>query len=611
MDITGEMLFVLGVIVVAGVALLSGKVRLDVVALLVVLSLVLSDTLSVTEAFAGFGNPVVLMVVGLLVISEMLTRTGVAHQIGIWLSRHGRGGELRLLIPLILVVAALGCFMSNTAIVAIFLPVVLSIAATTRMNATRLLMPLAYAGLISGMLTLIATTPNLVVSEELSRAGHAPFSFFSFAPVGLSVLTVFIFYMAVAGRRLLPGEQISPPTTAARSVRELLEEFELPGRTRRLAVLAGSPLVGRTLADSAIGRDFNVRAIIVERSGRLGAAITTAPSADLLIYAGDVLVVRCSEEDADKFKKAQNLREIPVRDSDRARWGREAGIAKVLIHPESRLIGNTLRKAGLNSGYGAQVLGLRRKDKTLFEFPDQTIKSGDTMLVVGPWSQIRKLQTELRDFVVLALPTEIEQVASAWRRAPVALMILFLMVFLSIGKIVPISVGVVICALLAVLTGCMTMEQAYRSIHWGAVVMVAGMMSLALAVQKTGAMELIVEQIIVLTGEAGPYATMSALFLLTVLAGMILSGTPATILLAPISIEVAGLLGVSPHPFAMTVAIAASTGFVMPVSSPALMLVVGPGKYELKDFVKVGSPLLVLTAVITIFLVPLLFPFRP
>src|SRR5690606_33168062 len=231
---SGEMIFVLCVIAFAGALSVPGKVRLDIVALLVVLALVLGGTLSPSEALAGFGEPVVITVAGLLVISDMLTRTGVAQHIGNRLARHGRHGETRLLILLTLVAAALGCFMSNTAVVAIFIPVVLSVANSTNMNAPRLLLPLAYAAMVSGMLTLIATTSNLVVSAELVRAGFAPFGFFSFSPIGLTVLIAFIIYIVTVGRRLMPGARVAPPKTPTRGVRDLLDEFELPGSAHRL-----------------------------------------------------------------------------------------------------------------------------------------------------------------------------------------------------------------------------------------------------------------------------------------------------------------------------------------------------------------------------------------
>lgn len=606
---TAEIWYTFSVIAAAGLLFVSGRVRLDIVALLVVLSLALGNVLSPSEALAGFGEPVVIMVAGLLVISDMLTRTGVAHHIGNWLVRHGRDGEVRLLILLTLVVAALGCFMSNTAVVAIFIPVVMSVANTTNLNASRLLMPLAYAAIVSGMITLIATTSNLVVSAELVRAGFEPFGFFSFTPVGIAVLGVFIAYMTLVGRHLMPGDRIAPPKNAVRSVRELLAEFELPGTSHRLKVTAGSKLVGQTLAESGIGRDYDVRVIVIERPGPLGAGIITAPPADREIRSGDVLVVRGTPDSIENVREIYDLRILTVNDTDRARWAQEAGIAKVLIHPDSSLLGNTLRKHGLHTSYGVQVLGLKRRNETLPDFLDVDIRSGDAMLVVGPWSRIRKLQSELRDFVVLALPAEIEQVASAWRRAPIAIVILLLMVSLSALKVLPIAITVLICALLAVITRCLTMEQAYRAIQWNSVVLIGGMMSIAQALTKTGAMDLIVGQLVGGIGNAGPYAMLCTLFVLGSTLSMILSGTPAAIVLAPIAIEAARALDVSPYAFCMAVGIAASAGFVMPVSSSSVMLVMGPGKYRLRDFFKVGFPMLLLTGIVTIILVPMLFPF--
>lgn len=605
------MLFVLGVVFVAGALMVSGKVRLDMVALLVVLSFVLSEVLTVPEALAGFGNPVVVMVAGLLVISEMLERTGVAHHIGKWIAHHGRDGEVRLLVLLTLVVAILGCFMTNTAVVAIFIPVVLSIANKTNLNASRLLMPLAYAGIVSGMLTLIATTPNLVVTEELDRAGFEPFGFFSFTPIGVAVLCVFVIYMTVLGRHLLPGDRFAPPKTLTRNIQDLLVEFEMVDTAHRLRVPVGSLLVGQTLADSKIGSQFNVWVIIIEHLGRLSSGITTVPSPQSQIRAGDVLVLQGTREAVDQVAQHFQLIRLTVSDHDRARWIQETGIAKVLIHPESKLIGSTLLEIDLRSTYGIQVLRVRRKNEDVADFPDQRIKSGDAMLVIGPWNRIRQLQSSLHDFVVLELPTEIERVAPAWQRAPFALAILALMVVLAAFKIVPVVIAVTICALLAVVSRCLTMEQAYASIHWSTIVLVAGMMSVALAMSKTGAIELLAESLVAGVGQTGPYVMLATLFAMTAGLSMLLTSTASAILCAPIAIQAAEALEVSPHAFAMAVAIGASAGFVMPVSSAAVMLVVGPGKYRLIDFIKVGFPLLILTWLVTIILTPLLFPFTP
>lgn len=606
---TGEIGFVLSVVGIAGGLLIASRVRVDVVAILVVLAFVLGGTLTPAEALAGFGSPVVVMIAGLLVISDMLARTGVAHFIGRWIGRHGRESEVRLIVLLSLVVGALGCFMTNTAVVAIFLPVVLTLGNKTSLTSSRLLLPLAYAGLVSGMLTLIATAPNMVVSAELERGGFEPFSFFSFAPIGGAVLLVFILYMVLVGRHLLPGERVTPPKTAARNIDDLLSEFHLLGSARRLLVPLGSPLVGQALETAEIGSRYETRVNLLERPGRFRRSIVTTPAAETEIRAGDVLVVHGTDEGTERLVREQGLRVLPTNSADREFWIQEAGLATVLVHPESSLRGRTLRGVGLRSSHGVQVLAVRRGGKVLEDFLDEKLESGDSMLVLGNWKRIRQLQQAIHDFVVLALPSEIKQVAPAWNRAPVAVTILIMMAALSALEIVPAVVAVMIAGLLAVATRCLTMQQSYSAIQWSTIVLIAGMMSITEAMTKTGAVDFIVDQLIAQVGGSGPYVMMSALFALTAVSSAVLSNTATAVLLAPIAIHTATSLAVAPQPFAMTVAIAASAGFVMPVSSPAVMLVVEPGKYRLADFVKAGVPMLVLTWIVTILLVPVLFPF--
>ena len=565
---SGEIVFVLSVVGVAGALLVSARVRVDVVAILVVLAFLLSGVLTPPEALAGFGDPVVIMIAGLLVISDMLARTGVAHLIGQWIGRHGRESEVRLIVLLSLVVGLLGCFMTNTAVVAIFLPVVLSLGHKTNLNSSRLLLPLAYAGLVSGMLTLIATAPNLVVSAELERAGFEPFGFFSFTPIGGTVLLVFVLYMILVGRHLLPGERVNPPRAATRNVDNLLAEFNLLGAARRLHVPVGSPLVGHTLATAELGSRYGARVNVLERPARFRRGIITTPAADTEIRGGDVLVVHGTSDGAERLAREQALRVLPISSADRERWNQEAGIATVLIHPESSLLGRTLRAIGLRSSYGVQVLALRRGGVVLEDFLDEKLESGDAMLVLGPWRRIQQLQQSLYDFVVLALPSEIKHVVSGWKRAPAAVAILIVMAALSAFEIVPVVVAVLIAGLLAVATRCMTMQQCYSAIQWSTIVLIAGMMSITQAMTKTGAVEYIVEEMIASFGGSGPYVMLSALFVLTAVSSAILSNT-----------------------------------------ATAVLLIVEPGKYRLADFIKAGVPMLILTWIVTVLLVPVLFPF--
>jgi di/tricarboxylate transporter len=601
---------VFGILGGAAALFASGRVRLDVTALLVVLALMLTEVLTPREALSGFGDPVVPLVAGLLVVGEMLTRTGVAYAIGDWLMRKGGDSEPRLLVLLMLAAGLLGSVMSSTAVVAIFIPVALTISAKTRLSASRLLMPLSFAALVSGMLTLIATTPNLIVSAELSSRGLTPFGFFDFTPIGLAVLVVTTAYMGLVGRHLLPGAGDAPPKSEARTLDDLWNGFGLENKDHHLRVLAGSPIAGQTLAESCIGSRFAARVVGIERLGRLGRPeFLPSPGPDAEIHVGDVLALVAEPEDADRLAAEEHLARLPHQAEREAQWKQELGLAVVLVHPESRLVGRALRKVGFRSARTLHVLGLRRRGVALPDFVDQPLEPGDSLLVTGDWGAIARLQRETRDFVVLTLPLELDQVAPARRRAPVALLILAGMVVLSVFDVVPVVAAVLMAALAAVFAGCLTMEDGYRAIHWSSLVLIAGMLPVADALQTSGGVDLVVAALVSGQADAGPYLMMTMLFFLTAGLSLVLSNTATAVLMAPIAVRAAEVLEVAPHPLAMTVAIAASAAFVTPVASPVVTLVVAPGNYRFFDFAKVGLPLLFLAWAVTLLVTPVFFPF--
>lgn len=593
----------------AGVLFASNKVRPDVVAVLTVVALMLTEVLTPKEALAGFGDPVVILVACLLVVGESLTRTGVAQGIAKWLTRTAGDSETRLLVLLMIAAGVLGAVMSSTAVVAILIPAVLGIGRKTGIPAPRLLIPLSYAALISGMLTLIATTPNLVVSAELERAGYDSFSFFSFTPVGLSVLVVGVAYMVLMGRRLLPGEVEDIAQGAGYGMRDLLEQFGAIGDGVRLRIPPSSPLVRQTLIGSEIGSRYHLRVVMLEREERLRAVTKASPSGDLMLRAGDVLVVGRDEEAIERLVEDTGVERLETKELDRARWLRDVGVALVLIHPESRLLGKSLRSSKFRGRYRLTVVGLRRKGKLEMDPSGSRLESGDELLVLGSWDQIGRLQSYNHDFVVLTLPSELQDEAPARSKAPIALLIVLGMVLLSAFEIVPVVLAVILAALAAVSTRTLTMEDAYRSIHWSSLVLIAGMLPAADALEKTGGIDAIVNGLVSGLGNTGPYVMMSAIFVLTAGLGLFLSNTASAVLVAPVAIGAAQAMQVSPYAFVMTVAIAASAAFVTPFSTPVVTLVVSPGGYRFTDFVKVGAPLLVLVWLTTLLVVPLLFPF--
>ena len=598
-------------LILLGAAILfaSNRVRPDVVALLTVLALMLTEVLTPREALAGFGDPVIIVIAGLLVVGEALTRTGVAQAISRWIMRFAGSNETRILILLMASAGLLGAVMSSTAVVAIFIPVALAIGRKSGVAPSRLLIPLSYASLISGMLTLIATTPNLVASSELDKAGFEPFNFFDFTPLGLTVLVLGIAYIVLFGRRFLPGQERTPVETVRQGMRELLAEFDIPGQADRLRISPLSPLVGRTLVDSEIGTRYDAWIVLLEREERLGRVTKASPSGDLTLRAGDVLVVGGAQESIDQLVNETELERLPLEDRHRRRWLRDVGLAIVLVHPESRMLGKSLKKGRFRSRYSLNVLAVRRKGKILDSFLDKSLQVGDELLLLGSWDLIGRLQRFGHDFVLLALPAELQEMAPARRLAPVALLILIGMVLLTAFKIVPIVVAVMLAALAVVATRTLTMEDAYRSIHLSSLVLVAGMLPVADALQKTGGVDLVVGGLVSGLGDSGPYLMLSALFWMTAGLGVFLSNTATAVLMAPIAIGAAQAVGVSPYAFVMTIAIAASAVFMSPFSTPVVTLVVAPGGYRFSDFLKVGTPLVILTWLVALLLIPLLFPF--
>ncbi|GAB3097452.1 TRAP transporter large permease subunit [Aestuariicella hydrocarbonica] len=605
-----ETLFVFAIITAAGVLMASNRVRFDIVALLVVLVLMLSGILTIDEALAGFGSQVVALVAGLLVIGEMLSRTGVARVVGDWVLKHGRQSETRLLVLIMGSAALLGSVMSSTVVVALFIPVVLRITAETQLNASRMLIPLSYASLISGMLTLIATTPNIVVHGQLKSAGFEGFGFFSFSLVGLAVLLVSIVYITLIGRHLL-GKQTETPTERQilRSVETLWHEHSPDSTYRKLRIDRGSQFVGASIAETQLETKYHVRIVGVLRRTFKGREHILSPAPSVELLAGTTLLVLGKETDISRLVEEQSLAVVPQDNSDRQRWLWDISGAAVLIHPESQLLGKSLREIGFRSNYDAHVLGVRRNFKPLEDYSDVSLKPADSIFVVGSWDKIQQLSQKTHDFVVTEFPREHLDVVPSYKQMRTSLMILAAMVLLTLFNIVPLIVAVALAALAAVFTRCLTMEDAYRSIHWSSLVLIAGMLPLAEALKKTGGTEVIANTLMSLSGDSGPYMLLTLVFFLTASIGLVLSNTAAAVLVSPIAIYAATAIGLSPYPFAVAVVIAASSAFSTPVATPVVSLVVEPGRYQFIDFVKTGLPLLALTYLTTMLVTPLLFPF--
>jgi len=586
------------------------KPRMDVVALLAMVALPLSGVISINEALAGFSDPSVVLIAALFVIGNGLVRTGIAYRLGDWLMRSAGSSETRLLILLMLAVAGLGSVMSSTGVVAIFIPVVLSIAARMKVSPRRLMMPLAFAGLISGMLTLVATPPNMVVHSELRRAGLDGFAFFSFAPIGLAILLLGIGYMLLA-RRWLGGDTVQEVAAEQRDTLDILaQRYRLPERERRLRVLPGSVLANQALDELKLRSQYGINVIAIERQYKFRKQLLIA-TGNTELFVGDVLLVDLASPAIGLLGAYEELgvESLQLSDSYYGDYSRELGLAEVALPPDSRLPGKTIQELGFRSTYKLNVVGVRRNHQALQGLlVDEKLKPADTLLVAGSWKHIHRLQGLSRDFLVLSLPAEIDDVAPAANQAPFALLGLAVMVGLMVSGLVPNVLAALIGCLVMGLFRCIDMDSAYKAIHWQSLVLIVGMLPFALALEKTGGIALAVSGLIGLFGDAGPHALLACLFLLTAVIGLFISNTATAVLMAPVAISTATQLGASPYPFAMTVALAASAAFMTPISSPVNTLVLGPGQYRFADFVRVGVPFTLLVMLVSVLLVPWLFP---
>ena len=610
------MLLTFGLLAAVIILFVSDRLRLDLVAMLVVLALMLTNLLTPSEALAGFSDPVVLIIAGLFVVGGGLVQTGVADTLGRWLGRIAGQGEVNLIVVIMVVAAFLSAFMSSTGTTAVLLPVVVSLARDARINPSKLLMPLAFASLLGGMLTLIGTPPNIVVSNQLVAGGLAPFNFFTFTPIGLLVLAIGISFMIFVGRHLLPARvrylPAGPPSPDdSPSVAELAQTYRLAGNLFRLRIRRSSPLLGRTLAEAGLRARYGINVLEIQpRPDKYSLPLPAQPvQAGTVLNAFDILHVQGAPEKIRQLAREQDFAITADEHFSDHFISQELGLVEVLLTPRSRLVGHTLSEVRFHDKYGVNVLAIMHLGQPRQEnLADMPLRFGDTLLVEGTWDRIGLLNEERRDFIVVGQPREMAERERPAERAPAAILILVGMLALMTFEVVPIVTAVLLAAAAMVLARCLTMEDAYRTINWESVVLIAGMLPMATALEKTGGIHFIADRLTAGFGGMGPLAVMAGLFVLTALFSQFISNTATAVLVAPIAFQSAVALEVQPHAFLMAVAVAASTSFATPVASPVNTLVLGPGGYHFGDYLKPGVTLQILMMIAALVVLPLLFP---
>lgn len=602
----------LATLLIASFFFMRGKVRADLVAVCALLVLTLFDILTPTEALAGFSNSVVIMMIGLFVVGAGIFRTGLAKMISSKILQTAGSSENKLFILVMLATASIGAFVSNTGTVAVMMPIIVSMAASANISPRRYLMPLAFASSM-GMFTLISTPPNLVIQNALIDAGYEALSFFSFAPIGFTALSVGVIVLFFLSKLLISKNENSTNKKKGKSLKELAEEYNLSRQSYKIDVESKSPLIGKTLAELKIASNYDVSiSKIVRRNGNSRfrkTFIEEVAGPKSIIQKDDALYCHGEKVDIERFV-SENKLALEKSDRDFSDF-QDSGLAEVFIMPNSRLINRTISEIRFREEYNVNVLGLQRQNEyKMLDIKNTKLHSGDALLIQGTWKDLANLDDRQDDLVLVGQPLKEAAKVTLDQKAPVAAIIMVLMVLAMVFEIVPSVIAIMLAAVLMVATGCLrNVEEAYDSINWESVVLIGAMLPMATAFQNTGVDTLISGGLVSKLGDMGPYALLAGIYFCTSLLTMFISNTATAVLFTPIALKAAIGMGISPYPFLFAVAVAASMCFASPFSTPPNALVMSAGRYSFMDYVKVGLPLQLVMGIVMILVLPLLFPF--
>ena len=591
-----------------------GRVRSDVIALCSMLALVLTGIITPEEGLAGFSNSVVIMIAGLFIVGGAITQTGLARLISNKVLSLAGESELRLFYLVILVTIIVGLFVSNTGTVAILMPIVVTIASQSGVDARRLLMPMAFACSISGMMTLIGTPPTLIVHNSLIESGHEGLHFFTTLPVGLVILLICGTLLRPLSKLLARhGETAMDTKRIRKSPEQLSRQYNLLEDLYRLRIEEGSFLRKKTLAELDLTGRFHCSVIGV-KGVHLGAR-ATVPTAETMLHRGFVLHVSGAYEDVQRLAEEACLTFLDdEQEGQRTFSGQlsfsEYGLAEVVVKHGSRLVGRHISDTGLRQTYGISVVGLQRNRSYItHRLSRATLQEGDMLLVQGTWEDIERLGGQETDLILLGEPATEASKAIISERGPVAAVIIFLMILAMILDWLPPVMAVLIADILLILTRCFrSVKDAIGTISWESVILFAAMIPLATAMNNTGLSAMISGGIVSGLGTYGPYAVLAGIMLGTQVLTMFISNTATAVLFAPIALQAASALGVSPIPFMIGVSVAASMCFMSPFSTPPNAMVMSVGKYSFMDYVRVGLPLQVVVIAAMVWLLPLFYP---
>jgi di/tricarboxylate transporter len=603
-----------------------GKYRADLVAVLALIALYLFGILDTEQALSGFSNPTVIMLAALFVVGEGLTRSGLSGWMGGRLIRLGGKSELRLMVILLGGTALIGAFISNTGTVAIMMPIMVAAAWQIRGIPSQFLIPLAFVANIGGLLTLVGSPPNIIVSDVLAETGLRAFGFFEFGLIGLPLLLITLLFMVTIGRGLLPlRKALRQPVDLAVLTEHIAADHTLPDQLFLMQVSHDSMLAGKTLVEARLGRDYGVSILkidhpAVDQGGGLESILQQLqadetifqPRAHTVIRANDILLVKGQPAAVNKLaadpsiglemldKREINLQEIL--------FTREMGLSEIVIAPRSQYIGQTITGAHFADRYNVQVLNILRQGKEI-DLRKSVLEAGDVLLVRATWEQLELYKQESHNFVVIGSPEATsQQVVKLGPASLPAILSLLVMIGLLVTGVVPPVMAALIAAAMMVLGGSLNVKQASDAIVLNNVILLAALLPMSIALQVTGGADLIANGIVSFLGSTSEVFLIAGIFLLTSAITQVISNTAAAVLIAPIALQVALDLNYSPHAFLMAVAVAAATGFLTPFSTPTNLLVMTPGGYRFGDYARVGLPLLILILIASLLLLPVIWP---
>ncbi len=593
---TVDIALTLLIILAALVLFATEKLRVDVVAMLVLISVGLLGLIPRDKLFFGFSNSAVITVWAVYMVSGAMFKTGVADAIGKAILKVAGNGEKGLIATIMLTVGVISAFMNNVGAVAMLLPAVVGIARQTKVPVSKMLIPLAFASLLGGTMTLIGTPANILATGVLAERGLPTFGFFEFTPMGIVVLTTGILYMIFIGRRFLPVREGARGKEDINRLRDYVTEVR---------VTPLSSLIGKTLFESRLGQEHDLTVLAIQRENGDQPVLHR----DTRIQSEDLLVVESAASDLMAASQSLGLTiEVDSKlDIDLLEPG-DVQLIEATLSPNSHIVGLSLQEVRFRDRYGFTALAISRAGEVITQrLRDVSLKFGDALLLQGPQHRVVGLQ-DGDDFLVLE-PLELEQFRTS--KAPIAVGALLLAIGLTIFTEVPISLAMVIAAMIMILSGALTMEEAYESVDWRTVFLVAGMLPLGLAMELTGTASFVADLILGAFGPYGPVATLAGIYLLAAIITQPMSNAAAIVLVVPIALDTAFALDANYKTFTMAVVIGAATSFLSPVGHKANVLVYGPGGYKFTDYARVGALLTVILLIVSMIFLPIFWPLFP